>query len=99
MAAADEVRAMLATSDDVFTAGAVSGPCFFWTYDDEVQTDAFGGSKQLVRRADAQVCADDFPALGQDDTVSVNGTSYTVFGTRLIQDGHSLMVNLKLVRG
>lgn len=98
MSAADEVRAMLATSDDVFTAGAVSRPCFFWTYDDEVQMDAFGGSKQIVRRTHAQVCSDDFPALKQDNPVSVNGVAYTVLGTHLVQDGHSLIVNLKLVK-
>jgi hypothetical protein len=102
VAAVDDVREILATSADTFAAGATSLPCFFTTFDDEVQTDSFGGSKQLIRRAYALVCADDFAALKDDDqvTVTVEGvaTLYSVLNTRLIQDGHMMQVNLQRVR-
>lgn len=96
MAAADDIRAMLATSADTFVAGAVSSPCFLSTPDEEVMMDAFGGSKQIVRRTYALVCTDDFPALSEDDQVTVNGDVHTVLATRRIHDGHMLEVNLKL---
>jgi hypothetical protein len=99
MAAADDVRLMLATSSDTFAAGATSSPCFFSTFDDEVQTDNFGGAKQFVRRSHVLVCADDFPDLSEDDAVTVNGKNYTVLDTRLIQDGHMMQVNLQVSKG
>ncbi len=99
MAAADDFRIMLATSDDILATADKSSPCFLCTYDDEVITDNFGGSKQLVRRMEALVCADDFPNLKKDDRITVNGTLYSVLSTRLIQDGHVLMINLKIVKG
>lgn len=98
MAAADDVRLMLAISDDIFAAGASSSPCFLVTFDDEIVTDNFGGSKQIIRRSYALVCADDFPNLGEDDTVTVNGANYTVLDTRIIQDGHMLQVNLQVAK-
>jgi hypothetical protein len=98
MAAADDIRAILATSSDLFTAGEVSSACILSNYDDEIETDGFGGSKQYIRRSDALVCADDFPNLGEDDAVTVNGAGYKVLSARLIQDGHVLMVGLQVQR-
>ena len=95
MAAVDDIRTMLATSSDVFSAGAVSSPCFFSTYDDTVTTDNFGGAQQTVRRSDALVATADFPNLKEDDPVTVNGTPYKVLDTRLIQDGQMILVNLQ----
>lgn len=86
---------MLATSGDVFSAGEVSSPCFFTTYDDTVTTDSFGGSQQTVRRSDAMVATADFPALKEDDPVTVNEMAYKVLDTRLIQDGQMTLVNLQ----
>jgi hypothetical protein len=99
MAAADDVRLMLATSSDTFAAGGISSPCFFSSFDDEVQTDNFGGAKQIVRRSFVLVCADDFPNLYEDDQALVNATSYTVLSTQLIQDGQMMQVNLQRVKG
>lgn len=96
MAAADDVRLMLATSSDTFAAGSASSPCFFVSFDDEVQTDNFGGAKQFVRRSYVLVFADDFSDLSEDDAVTVNGSSYTVLDTRLIQDGQMMQVNLQV---
>ena len=95
MAAVVDIRLMLATSGDVFSAGAVSSPCFFTTYDDVVTTDNFGGAQQTVRRSDATVATADFPDLKEDDAVTVNGTAYKVLDTRLIQDGQMTLINLQ----
>ena len=95
----DDIRAMLATSDDIFSDGASQSPCFLVTYDDEVQTDAFGGSKQIVRRTAAQICTADFPRVQQDDKVAVNATAYTVLDTRLIHDGRMTLVQLQIAQG
>ncbi len=95
----DDIRAMLATSDDTFSDGASQSPCFLVNYDDEVQMDAFGGGKQFVRRTAVQICAADFPNLQEEDKVAVNDTSYTVLDTRLIHDGRMTFVQLQIAKG
>jgi hypothetical protein len=102
MSAADDVRLILATSEDTFTAGAVTSPSFITSYDDEIETDTFGGSKQIIRRTYALVCTDDYPAVTEDNLVSATHdgvtTNYKVLDTRRIQDGHMMQVNLQIVR-
>lgn len=95
MSTADEVRSILQSFDDIFMASDASSPCIFSTYDEEVQTDSFGGSKQTIRRTSAVVCTDDYPALAEEDAVTVNGVAYTVLDVRVIQDGHMMLVNLQ----
>jgi hypothetical protein len=98
VAAADDVRLILATSDDVFTAAGISTPCIYNSFDEEVQMDNFGAAKQIIRRAYALVCTDDFPNLKQDDQVTVNQVQYKALSTQRIQDGHMMQVNLQVVR-
>lgn len=95
MAAADGVRAMLASSGDVFAAGATSSPCFVNTFDEEISLDSFGASKTILARYFVLVCTDDFLNLKDDDQVTVNGITYKVLSTQRIQDGHMLQVNLQ----
>jgi hypothetical protein len=95
----DDIRAMLATSDDIFSDGASQSPCFLVNYDDEIQMDNFGGGKQFVRRTGAQICTADFPNLQEDDKVVVNDTAYKVLDTRLIHDGRMTLVQLQIAQG
>jgi hypothetical protein len=99
MSAADEVREILGTSDDVMATSDISAPCLFHTYDEDVQTDNFGGAFQVIRRTAVLVAAADFPRLRQNDLVTVNEVVYNVYSTRLLQDGAVLQVNLSLVQG
>ena len=94
----DDIRAMLATSDDIFSDGTSQSPCFLVTYDDVVRTDNFGGSEQTVRRTAAQVCTTDFPNLQEEDKVAVNDKAYQVLDTRLIHDGRMTLVQLQIVQ-
>ena len=97
MSTANDVRSILSSFDDEFSNGAVSSPCILNRFDELVESDNFGGSKQTVRRTTVLVCADNYPDLGTDASVTVNGANYTVLDTQLIQDGHMLEVNLQKV--
>ena len=97
MTAADQLREILSTSDDLFTAGEKTAPCIFNCFDEDL-TLPETGSRQLIARAFAVVCWDDFSDLEEDVQVTVNGDLYSVLDVQRIHDGHAAHVNLQRVR-
>jgi hypothetical protein len=81
-----DIETMLADWQNEISDGETSALCLF-DDSEELLLEQVGAGGQVARKITATIRSSDFPALGANDAVSVDGIAYTIWRRLQLGDG------------